>query len=124
MAYLKERVVSKHASYLFAVKDQGWGPVIYMEPRGGEPICDRPLSSSQLASFELRSGISEDEAQHIADLLNENVETFGILTFLPRETNDRSNLGRDHQRRRCRGYKLARRNGGSSLNTGHRKDPN
>jgi hypothetical protein len=95
---------TKRAQYQFRVKE---GPERLLEPREGvlemfsdmfivaepggrEPVSERPLKDPDFLSLDLREGISLDEAQLIADFLNEHVLYVAITRF-----GDAANAARD-----------------------------
>jgi len=72
---------TKSAHYQFKVKEGPCDPFVLLEPAGREPAAARPLKGFDLAFFTLRQGISLDEAQQVADFLNENLLFFAIASF-------------------------------------------
>jgi hypothetical protein len=56
-------------------------PFITAEPCGTEPASDRPLMGPDFLSFDLAPGLSLDEAQRVADFLNEHLLSVGITRF-------------------------------------------
>jgi hypothetical protein len=86
---------TKRAQYVFRVKEGSehmfepreavleMVPDVFIvaEPRGIEPASERPLKGPDFLSFDLREGISLDEAQRIADFLNEHLVDVGITRF-------------------------------------------
>jgi hypothetical protein len=86
---------TKRAQYQFRVKE---GPERLLEPREGvlemfsdmfivaesggrEPVSERPLKDPDFLSFDLREGSTLDEAQLIADFLNEHLLYVDITRF-------------------------------------------
>jgi len=86
---------TKRAQYLFVVKE---GPsfmreiregvlepvsalFIAAEPCGRELVHERPLEDPDFLSFDLREGMSQDEAQKIADFMNEHLLYVAITRF-------------------------------------------
>ena len=80
---------TKSAHYQFKVKEGPCDPFVLLEPAGREPAAARPLKGFDLAFFTLRQGISLDEAQQIADFLNENLLFFSISSFGDAQDTDR-----------------------------------
>jgi len=86
---------TKRAQYRFVVKEGApfireiregvlepvSDPFITAEPWGREPVGERPLAGSDFLSFGLREGTSLDEAQRIADFLDEHLVYVGITRF-------------------------------------------
>lgn len=86
---------TKRAQYRFVVKE---GPELTHEPRDGvielatvmflsaepcdrTPLSERPLEDPDFLSFDLAPGISIDEAQRIADFLNDHLLSVAITRF-------------------------------------------
>jgi len=80
---------TKSAHYQFKVKEGSCDPFVVLEPAGREPAAGRPLKDLDFASFTLRPGISLDDAQQIADFLNENLLFFAITSFGDAQDTDR-----------------------------------
>ena len=109
---------TKRAQYRFVIKE---GPELTREPREGviemnyppfivaepcdrTPVKDRPLQDDDLLSFELREGISLDEAQTISDFLNDHLRYVAITRF-----GDAKDAARDvKQSERVQGIELER----------------
>lgn len=86
---------TKRAQYRFVVKegptearevregvvDIVADPFIVAEPYGTEPESEHPLQGSDFLSFDLKEGISLDEAEHIARFLNDRVLYIAITRF-------------------------------------------
>ena len=86
---------TKRAQYRFKVKegaseareiregviDMIADPFIVAEPCGKEPASDQPMESPDFLSFDLRQGTSLEEAQRIADFLNEHLQAIALTTF-------------------------------------------
>jgi hypothetical protein len=71
---------TKRAQYQFKVKE-GEDPYIVAEPSGREPVSERPFNNSEGLWFQLRQGISYEEAERIRDFLNEHLLYVAITRF-------------------------------------------
>jgi hypothetical protein len=80
---------TKSAQYQFKVKEGPCDPFVLLEPAGRPPAAGWPLKDLDLASFTLRPGISLDEAEQIADFLNQNLVSFAITSFGDAQDTDR-----------------------------------
>jgi hypothetical protein len=69
---------TKRAQYRFRVKEGINDPFIGAEPHGREPQSEYPVGN---LSFDLRPGTSLDEAQKIADFMNEHLLRLGVTKF-------------------------------------------
>jgi hypothetical protein len=56
-------------------------PFITAEPCGTEPVHERPLIDPDFLSFDLGPGTSFDQAQQVADFLNNHVQWVAITRF-------------------------------------------
>jgi hypothetical protein len=72
---------TKRAQYQFKVKESTDDPYIVAEPNGREPVSERPFNNSEGLWFRLRQGISYEEAERIADFLNEHLPQIAVTQF-------------------------------------------
>lgn len=69
---------TKRAQYRYKVKEGISNPFIVAEPHGREPQSEYPLED---LSFDLHAGITLDDAEKIADFMNEHVLGLAVTTF-------------------------------------------
>jgi hypothetical protein len=72
---------TKRTRCQFKVKEGINDPFIDAEPCSGESHSENPGTDPDLLSFDLRSGISLDEAQRIADFMNEHLLSIARTKF-------------------------------------------
>jgi hypothetical protein len=82
MSFGRERMAtSKRAQYQFEVKEGIDDPYIVAEHSGREPVSERPFNNSEGLWFQLKQGISYEEAERIRDFLNENLLYVAMTRF-------------------------------------------
>ena len=86
---------TKKAQYRFVIKESPerthepregvlemvYPPFIIAEPCGTEPAGERPLKDPDFLSLDLAPGLSLDEAQRVADFLNDHLLSVAITRF-------------------------------------------
>jgi hypothetical protein len=72
---------TKRAQYQFKVKEGIDDPYIVAEHGGREPASELPFNNSEGLWFQLRQGISYEEAERIRDFLNEHLLYVAITRF-------------------------------------------
>jgi hypothetical protein len=86
---------TKKAQYRFVIKESSerthepregvlemvYPPFILAEPCGTEPVGERPLKDPDFLSLDLAPGLSLDEAQRVADFLNDHLLSVAITRF-------------------------------------------